>query len=239
MAPTGDMVAIPVTVSGKAQPTSCSGPLPVRTSAPVKMPLHVESQTPSPRCAPPIRGIEHRAAAAQTRRRLLEAAWHCTTRPVVGGALKRIATPQVYPVGGDARAAAVGTTMGAAKGRALRVSLAVGFRIPDWKLRPELFRGPAAAAMIWPGPRSLRPESFRTAAEATAAGLPATAMVSTPEMRIPASPPPVVMAVFHWPEVKGISLNSSKPEVLHRSAFVPFTTNEEYAPKERSYEYRN
>jgi hypothetical protein len=240
MAPTGDVVTIRLAVHGKAQPFPCPAPLPVRTTAPVAMPLRIVAKEPSPRSAPPIRGIENRAAAAQMRRRILSDAWRCTTKPVLGSPLKRVAPPQACPVAGNARPSAAGTAAAAAKGRALRVSLAAGFRIPEWKLRPQLLAGPAAAAMVWPGPRTLRAGLFRApAATETPAGISPAEMLSAPQMRIPASPPPVFLAVFRWPEVKGISLNSSRPAVLHRSAIVPFNTNEEYSPKERPYEYRN
>jgi hypothetical protein len=172
-------------------------------------------------------------------------AWHCNAKPVLGKAQPRVEPARAYPVAGDPRPTLFGTAAAASKGRALRVSLAAGFRIPEWKMRPLLFGGPIAAQMVWPGLRSMRSEPFSPAASATLAGLAPTDLVSSPEMRIPMAPPPVFLTVFRWPEVKGIGVGNINPAVLHRSAIVPFTTSEEYSAseefsaKERTYEYRN
>jgi hypothetical protein len=239
MAPSGGVVAIPLISRGKARRSLCPAPIPVRTSAPVTMPMRVVLTEPEPRCAPPIRGIESRAAAAQTRRRPMVAAWHCSTRPVLGGLVNRVHPPHVSPMAQAARPAAIGITAGAAKGRALRVSLAAGFRIPEWKLRPVVLRGPSSAAMVWPELRLLRSEPFNHMSKAAPEGLSPAEMMNAPEMRIPASPSPVFGTVFHWPEALKLSQNFSNLAAPHRSAVVPFTTNDEYFAKERSYEYRN
>jgi hypothetical protein len=239
MAPTGDMVAIRPITRGTARRSLCPAPAPVRSSAPVTMPLHVVLREPEPRSAPPIRGIENRATTAPTRRRLMVAAWHCSARPVLGGLATRVHPPHESPMAESARPAAIGVTAAAAKGRALRVSLAAGFRIPEWKLRPLLFRGPSAVAMVWPGLRTLRSEPLIRASGATLAGLSPTEIMSAPEMRIPASPLPQFGTVFHWPEARKISQHFANPAAPHRNAVIPFTTNEDYSPKERSYEYRD
>jgi hypothetical protein len=200
---------------------------------------------PAPRSAPPIRGIADRVPAAQTRRRPMAAAWQCTTKPVSGKILPSVEPPRAYPVGEDARPSTFGTAASAAKGKALRVSLAAGFRIPEWKMRLALFRGPSGAQMIWPGMRPLSSEPFAAGGEAALAGLSPTALLSSPEMRIPTAPSPIYLTIFRWPEVKGLSVGFINPAVLHRSAEVPFTTSDEYSAseefsaKERTYEYRN
>ena len=239
MAPVGDLVTIPLAVPGASDRSLCPAPLPVRGSAPVVMPLRVAAAAPAPRTAPPIRGIEKNSAAAQMRRRLMVSAWRSSTRPVLGEILPRAEAPRVYPMAENARPGAFGTAAAAAKGRALRVSLAAGFRIPEWKLRPLLFRGPSAAGMVWPGLRLLDADPFGPEASATPAGMAPADILGVPQMRIPAAPCPIFLTTFRWPGAMEVSLASANPAVLHRDAFVPFTTSEEYSAKERPYEYRN
>jgi hypothetical protein len=238
MAPVGDMVAVPNTAPAAGSPILCAGPSPSRSSAPVIAPLRIVKDELSPRCAPPVRGIDYRAAVAQVRRRLLATTWRTTTQPVLGGLLPRVRPSAAYPVASGARSGAFGTAAAAAKGRALRVSLAVRFGIPEWKLRPLMLRGPSAAEIVWPGPQPLGTLPFGPAAATLAAIAPAE-ILSVPQMRVPAAPSPVFPTVFRWPQTKGISLTFANPAVPHRSATVPFTSSEEFSPKERQYEYRD
>lgn len=238
MAPSGDIVSIPLRSPGSAQPSACPAPPPVRTTAPVILPLRVLWTTPGPRCAPPIRGVPSHASAEQSRRRLLWNAWQTALRPV-RKPMPRIEPPRVYPAAESARPSSFGTASAAAKGRALRVSLSAGFRIPEWKLRPVLLHGPAATEMTWPGLRPLQSEPFGPAASASVAGLAPHDIMGVPELRIPAAPLPIHSTVFHWPEAMKISVNHKNPETTHRSNVIPFTTSEEYSLKERSYEYRD
>jgi hypothetical protein len=239
MAPTGDLVAIPLAAPGATSRSLCPAPLPIRATTPVTVPLRIVAAKPAPRSAPPVHGMAKGTAAAQMRRRLMVGPWRSSTRPVLGAVLPRVDPPRVYPVAENARPGALTTAASAAKGRALRVSLAAGFRIPEWKLRAQLFRGPLAPGMVWPGPHPLQSQPHGLAAAATLAELSPAQILNTPEMRIPAAPTPIFLTAFRWPEAKAISLAFANPAILHRSAFVPFTTSDEFSAKERSYEYRN
>ena len=238
MAPSDQVVAIPLSSRGTANQSLCPAPPPIRSTSPTILPLRVLQHTPGPRCAPPIRGVASHASSEQTRRRVLWSVWQTSLRPV-RKPMPRVDPPPVYPAAENARISSFGTPAAAAKGRALRVSLSAGFRIPEWKLRPVMFRGPAAAEMTWPGLHPLQSEPFGPAAAASVAGLPPNNILGTLEMRVPAAPEPIHPTVFHWPEAMRISVNFKNPETAHRSNVVPFTTSEEYSAKERSYEYRD
>ena len=238
MAPAGDLVAIPLTAPGGSARTVCPAPTPVRITAPAALPLRIVAPTPEPKAAPPIRGIENRVAAAQMRRKLAVGSWQSTTRPVVSGILRHIGRPHVYPMAESARGEALGTAAAAAKGRALRVSLAAGFRIPDWKLRPIVFPAPSVAGVVWPGVRPLLNQPFGAGVGAESVMTP-HGLLSFPDMRIPVAPPAVLSITFRWPEGINVEIEYADFKAKHRTAFVPFTTSEDYSGKERPYEYRN
>lgn len=206
------------------------------------MPLRLAAPPPEPQPAPPIRGIDSRIAAAQVlRQEMILAGWHSPTRPLLDGILRRAETPRVYPMAEGAHAGAVGGAA-AAKGKALRVSLAAGFRIPEWKLRPIAFPAPSPAGLLWPGLRPLPCQPHGPVAEAAAAASPAVAP-AMPEMRIPAAPLPAERPAgrggFRWPQAMDLSGEFANSAALHRLAVVAFTSSEEYSGKERPYEYRN
>lgn len=239
MAPAGDMVKIPVTVAGSTKRMPSPAPKPVRASAPVTLPLRVAASTPEPQAAPPVRGLGNRIAAAQIRRKLMLGAWKSTTRPLLNSILRGVDAPRVYPMAGKARAGALGTAAAAAKGRALRVSLTAGFRIPEWKLRPSMLSVPNTAEMVWPGARPLQSKPFGPAATAVST-ISTEALLATPDMRIPAAPPEAFLGEFHWPGMMNVSRRHTNVAPQHRTEFVPFTTtSDEYSGKERPYEYRN
>lgn len=236
MAPSGDLVAIPLLTSGAADRTICPAPPPVRAAAPSALPLRVAAQLPGPQMAPPITVTESSATAAKMRRRVAVGPWKSTTPPVIDGILRRSATSRVYPMAEQARPGAFGTAAAAAKGRALRVSLAAAFRIPDWNLRPIAFPGPQQASMIWPDLHKLRSRPHGApSGEVAAISLETTPVI--PGMRIPAAPPAAFAGVFRWPGAKHVSLGTANPAAPHRTAIVPFSSSEEY--KERPHEYRN
>jgi hypothetical protein len=200
--------------------------------------LRMEMATPGPDLAPPVEHISRGAAETEMRRRSMAQAWPGGGRPVTNGILRRIEMPRIHPLADGACATAFGPgAAAAAKGRTLKVSLAAGFRIPNWTMKPVAFAPEALSGIVWPGPQRIGHTAF-----ANPAGLDTKVLeqgLSAPEMRIPVAPPPDFGGVFHWPGVLQVALHSVNSEVPHRAAFVPFTTSEEYPGKERPYEYRN
>jgi hypothetical protein len=85
----------------------------------------------------------------------------------------------------------------ACEGRALRVSLAAGFRIPEWKLAYGGLAGPEIRGMIWPDIRSLKAPSKAGQASPTIFAMP----IAPPAARTPAAPPANFERRFEWPGV--------------------------------------
>jgi len=109
-----------------------------------------------------------------------------------------------------------------AKGRALRVSMAAGFRIPDWKLGAATAPPPQIAGMTWPGLRILRTVASRSAEPISTAIL-----IAEPEMRMPAAPPATFDGRFRWPGAIAVSIQFTDIANGQRTAFVPFSNPEE------------
>jgi hypothetical protein len=120
----------------------------------------------------------------------------------------------------------------AAEGRALRVCLAVGFRIPEWKLRPMILPGPAAVRLNWPGLQALAARPFGEASTVTM-----EMALTMPGMCLPAAPPAVFGGGLRWPGSLRLPLSLAGAAGGHRTALVPFTASDE--SQERPYEYRN
>jgi hypothetical protein len=166
-------------------------------------------------------------------RRSLVSAWHCTTPTVIGDMLERIPPADLNPMD-TARSAR--RLFVPSQGRALRVSLGIGFPVTKGGV-PKLEIGqPEAAGMTWPVMIN-----FSEAPLDRGLHTPAMAAfpISVPGMRIPAAPPSNLDGQFRWPGVFELPLHFVSPAIRHRTAFVPFGNTDEGSGKERLYEYRN
>jgi len=201
------------------QPLADGSHLPVGLPAP---PMGVRSVVPAPAPqpaltahvspAPPMFPKSPISAVSSRRRAAIAPPAKPTARPfhsrlnfvstLDAGRPRRIATP--------------------VKGRALRVSLAAGFRVPDWKLGSITAGRPAIAGMRWPGVRPLA-----AAATAVARPIASGVAVAEPEMRIPAAPPAVFEGGFRWPGAIAVSIEFTNIANGQRTAFVPFSNPEE------------
>jgi hypothetical protein len=128
--------------------------------------------------------------------------------------------------------------MTAAEGRALRVSLAAGFRIPDRQMPGLDFAVPVLAGLRWPGLHDVSVKPYEPGMRPLAPLAPPEAAIAPPEMRLPAAPPAHFQGVFRWPEAMQMPLNFADFAVRHRTGAVPFTSSEE-SVQEHPYEYRN
>jgi len=201
------------------QPLADGSHLPVGLPAP---PMAVRNVVPAPAPqpaltahvapAPPMFG-RARVAAVNSRRR---AAVPPRAKPAARAFRGRLNFISTLDAGRTRRIATP------VKGRALRVSLAAGFRIPDWKLGSITAGRPAIAGMRWPDVRPLK------ATVAAAARPMASAIaLAEPEMRIPAAPPAAFEGAFRWPGAIAVSIEFTNIANGQRTAFVPFSNPEE------------
>lgn len=184
----------------------------------LKMPAQVEE-------APPSARRRNTADCAPVRRFQAATRWRSDTRPVLGQNLSHAKSPRALTAG--ARPARPATAP--CKGRALRVSMAAGFRVPESKVRRLSLAAPEIAGFIWPGIRSYTPRA------AAPSKPPAAADIEIPERPIllPAAPPPDWERRFEWPGVFGISLSAVTAADRRRTASVPFGPPDESLAKER------
>jgi len=221
---------------GSACHFASPAPSTLRSTAPARMPLRLSIEAPGPQAAPPVRGAVRRRPAARSKRKLMAAPRSGGSRPAIDEIPRHLKPARVYPLGESARVQALDRAA-AAKGRALRVSLAAGFRIPEWTVRPIVFSVPVPAGLRAPGLLALCAVPYGPADAPDA--IPEVVEINPPEMRIPAAPSADMGGVFHWPGLMNESLAFVSHVAAHRVAAVPFTTSEEYPAKERPYEYRN
>src|SRR5579883_1060339 len=223
---------------GGASQTVCPAPPALRSAAAPLRPSF-SMRAPEPQAAPP-RGLgSTRALAARAGgdQKLLDGPRPGATLPAPARHPRRIRPDQLRPFEGQARPNSL-RKMTAAEGRALRVLLAAGFRIPA-RQTPQLeFAGPVLAGLRWPGLHELGIEPYQPGERPLAPLVPPDAAIAPPEMRVPAAPPADFQGVFHWPGAMEIPLKFSDYAVRHRAGAVPFTPNEE-SVQEHPYEYRN
>jgi hypothetical protein len=162
--------------------------------------------------APPIHPEPH-IAAVRSRRREAVAPRRKPVPREFRGQLKAISTLDA------GRPRKIATPV---KGRALRVSMAAGSRVPEWKLGATSAARPEIAGMRWPGARLLQ-----AAASAAAEPIASTIAVVEPEMRIPAAPPAAFDGRFRWPGAIAVSIEFTDIANGQRTAFVPFSNPEE------------
>lgn len=117
----------------------------------------------------------------------------------------------------------------AAQGRALRVSLAAGFRVPEWKLRGAVVPRPEIAGMRWPGARALDAASAPAQPDEKIGAL----TIAPAGMRIPAPPPPGFGPRFRWPEAMPISTSFVNMADGQRFASAPFGSPDESSKERR------
>jgi hypothetical protein len=185
-------------------------PLSVRGVVPATAPRAALTAHVAP--APPMQ-LRARIAAVSSGRRAAVAPRRKPSPREFRGQLKAISTLDA------GRPRKVATPV---KGRALRVSMAAGFRVPEWKLGATSAARPEIAGMQWPGARPV------TAAATSAAEPMASAIaVAEPELRIPAAPPLAFSGRFRWPGAIAVSIEFTDIANGQRTAFVPFSNPEE------------
>ena len=194
-------------------------PFPPPTPAPPRMALsmHAHVMQAAPTNLPNV--VANRTASGQ----LLTFPWRCDLPPVLGDMRKQLSTSTALQSAPAARRVAV-----PCEGRALRVSMAAGFRIPEWKLQARL-DGPEITGMVWPG---IRPLS-QGGSGASASPKPAVVALVAPALCIPAPPAENFERRFEWPGVLGINIQFVNAANGQRTSFVPFGPPDDYVPKER------
>ncbi len=128
--------------------------------------------------------------------------------------------------------------MTAVEGRALRVSLSAGFRIPERKMPSSDLAGPVLAGLRWPGLHEMCLHPYAPGTRPLAPLAPPEAAIAPSEMRVPAAPSAAFQGVFRWPDAMEIPLKFADIAVRHRAGAVPFTSSEE-SVQEHPYEYSN
>jgi hypothetical protein len=147
--------------------------------------------------------------------------------------LQRVRPAELNPV--DAKRT-TGRLLVPSEGRALRVSLGVGFQIPKRGVPQIAIEQPQPAGITWPVMINLSEAALeRRSPEPMVEDL----SISIPGMRIPAAPPLVFDSRFRWPGVFELPFPFVSPVVRHRTAFVPFGNADEGPGKEYFNEYRN
>jgi hypothetical protein len=185
-----------------------------------RMAAHV-AQAPASAVAP------HGASDPASKRLVLVLPWRGVRLKFAGEIRKRPVSPaKTNPL--ESSRPAVRVTV-VCKGRALRVSMASGFRIPEWKLRTVSVGRPEIAGMQWPELQRLELPC------AAAASVPAETSVKilAPMMHIPAAPCADMLRRLPTPGVKGIAIHSLDSAAEQWSTFVQFGNPDESLAKER------
>jgi len=181
----------------------------------------------------PFASVTGRPANADYSRRSLVFVWRPAARTVLGDMLHRVKPAELNPMDPVRSARRL---FAPSQGRALRVSLAIGFHVrksgpPSIEIAP-----PEAAGMTWPVKVTLTEAAIdRHRPEPMTGSIP----IEIPGMRIPAAPPSNFDSRFRWPGVFELPLHFVSPVVRHRTAYVPFGNTDEGPGKEYSNEYRN
>jgi hypothetical protein len=202
-----------------SMPASFTPQPPLAPAVTMSLPAHVAQA--------PATSVSHQAADASYKRRVLILSWRGAKYPLARDPRKRGASPgATNPIESSRPARRV---VVASMGRALRVSMAAGFRIPEWKLRAIALARPEIAGMRWPELRTLAP----AAAVKQAVPSPASVEIAAPAMCVPAAPPHDVQRRFPWPGAMKISIQFVDSETRQRTTFVPFGNPDESLAKER------
>lgn len=201
--PVADCAAEPIVLPGEM--VSPCGATSLHVSMAAALNAHVEPAPPA-NAEPATQQIASRRRAAMAPKHKASAA----VAPVV-----KVPPPEVHFAGPRAVGAA-------AKGRALRVSLSAGFRVPEWKLRAVTSAHPPVAGIAWPGIRTVD-----GAAPAQSTPMTGAVAIAHPEMRIPAAPPVEFDSHFRWPGAIHVSIQFVDAANGRRTAFVPFGYPEE------------
>jgi hypothetical protein len=157
---------------------------------------------------------------------MLASRWRPAAQLVVGNMLRRVQTPELNPIDPASSARRLSAP---SQGRALRVSLAIGFHVPKCNPPRIMFAQPETAGLTWPVMINLSEEPFDGPMRQA---IGATIPISIPFMRIPAAPPSNFDGRFRWPGTFAIPLHSISPVVRHRTACVPFGSADEGSGKE-------
>ena len=199
-----------------------SGPLPFQIQSPATRPIGLE--LPAEIAQAPFSPVRREPADGSVARREMFLDSSGQARP-----------PVLFP----RTAAGAGTRFAAAPpvsfetpgcaGRALRVSMAAGFRIPTWKLQTAAFAGPAIAGMVWPGIRSLQARLLARPAETIAFAI----AIIPPPLCVPAAPDLEFQGGMRRPGPLGISLHFINTASGRRTANVSFGNPDEFTAKER------
>jgi hypothetical protein len=204
-----------------SEPIALPGPgaFPVASMAatpPVSAPALRTGIEPAPpaKAAPVAADVDTRRRAAVTGRRKLTPICVVKTPAPTSGAFsapaRKIAAPSM--------------------GRALRVSMASGFRVPEWKMRAAAVAHAPVAGLRWPDMREI---------DATASvapprlSSPGTLTIAPPEMRIPVAPPPEFAARIIWPGAMALAIQFVNAADGQRTAFVPFGYSDDSAKERR------
>jgi hypothetical protein len=115
------------------------------------------------------------------------------------------------------------------RGRALRVSTAAAFRIPQSMAPPIRFTPPQTNELPSPGAKALTMALPPAKVERFPQGIETEAQA----MRLPPAPPPDFQRRFRWPEALEMSLEFRNAVNGHRCSTVPFGSPDESQSKER------
>jgi hypothetical protein len=209
------IAAAPASRRDLPDPRRFGGPAARAPRVASRMPAHVIA-------APPARLRPRPGAPA--RRRDVPIRWLGAGRPVVERLLARGARRQVTPMPAQPPRGISRPS----RGRALRVSTAAGFRIPDAK--------PPAVPYAAPPQRlpETRPRRMTAAVRPPSASPIALAVESAPPaMRLPDAPGAAFERRFRWPGAFETRLPFRNAANEMRVTAVPFGPPDESAPKER------
>jgi hypothetical protein len=186
----------------------------------------VAMRSPAHVAQAPASALSHAAADEETERRAMSSRWRSGVRPIA--ALRKRETPALAtnPLESARPAHQVIEPL---QGRALRVSMAAGFRVPEWKLRGVSLARPEITGMSWP---DILPLDAKVAGSVPMASQLEVAL-TTPPMTIPPAPSADFERRFRWPGVIKIVVKNLDSTREQWSAFVPFGSPDESLAKER------
>jgi hypothetical protein len=174
----------------------------------------------------PASALPRQAAKATSEPRAMKPRWRSDSRRMPALPKRATSTLATNPLESAHPARRV---MEAVQGRALRVSMASGFRIPEWKLRALTLAEPEITGMRWPEVRPLDAKAPGSTPAPAELAVPLT----TPPLTIPPAPAADFERRFRWPGVIKIVVKNLDSTREQWSAFVPFGSPDESLAKER------
>jgi hypothetical protein len=188
-------------------------------------PVHFEAQRPLPPPvaftmpaqivqAPPAK-VVHAVSKTVSAGLLLSVPWQGGSRPDVTEMPRREAPAAVAALLSAPPAQSLAAPR---EGRALRVSMAAGFRIPEWKLASSGLGEPEIPGMVWPGIRSLKAPVTAGEASPASSAMP----ITEPAARVPAAPPANFERRFEWPGVIRVRVQFIDCANARLTASAPF-----------------